>query len=60
MIRKILLRAVGAMLAVLMLFGMTGCSASRKVRASTRAGRVVATAGDFDILYENLYYILLE
>ena len=60
MIRKILLRAVGAMLAVLMLFGMTGCSASRKVRASTRAGRVVATAGDFDILYENLYYLAMN
>ena len=61
MSRKILLRFSCLLLAVLMLaMTLTGCSASRKVRANARAGRVIGTAGDMDILYENLYYLAMN
>lgn len=59
MSKKILLRAAALVLALLMMASLVGCSASRKVRANTRSGRVVATAGETDILYENLYYLTM-
>lgn len=59
MFKKLLLRVTGLALALLMLTSLVGCSASRKVRPNTRAGRVVATAGDTEILYENLYYLAM-
>ena len=59
MSKKIFLRVVALALMLLMMISLVGCSASRKVRANTRAGRVVATAGETDILYENLYYLTM-
>lgn len=59
MSKKILLRATALLLLLLLTFSLVSCSASRAARASTRAGRVVATAGESDILYENLYYLAM-
>ncbi len=39
---------------------LVACGASRPVRASSRAGRVVAKVGDVKILYEELYYITMN
>lgn len=59
MIKKILSRLclVGVALAMLLCF--TGCSGARSVRASSNASRVVATAGDIEILYDEYYYLAM-
>ncbi len=58
---KRLLRTVSALLAVLLLvFSLTACAASRPVYASPRARKVVATVGDVEILYEELYFITMN
>ncbi|MBQ3063358.1 MAG: hypothetical protein IJC99_00955 [Clostridia bacterium] len=56
-----LLRAFCGLLALFFLMLMlVSCGASRPVRASARARRVVATAGEVDILYEELYFITMN
>ncbi|MBQ9801876.1 MAG: peptidylprolyl isomerase [Clostridia bacterium] len=58
---KRILRVTAAFLSLLLLLlCCTGCAASRPVYASPRALRVVATAGDVDILYEELYFITMN
>ena len=58
---KRFVRIFCVLLALLFLLPMlVGCGTSRPVRASLRAGKVVATAGDVKILYEELYYITMN
>lgn len=54
-------RSVAALLAgVLLLLTLTSCAASRPVYASPRATKAVATVGDVEILYEELYFITMN
>jgi hypothetical protein len=46
--------------AMLLLISLTSCSAASAVYASPRAKRVVATVGDVEILYEELYFITMH
>ena len=58
---KRLVRIFCALLALLLLAAtLVGCGATRPVRASSRAGRVVATAGKVKLRYEELYYITMN
>ncbi len=53
---------VGALLLAILLLAtaLTACSASRKVYASPRAYKVVATAGDVEIYYDELYFLAMN
>ena len=53
---------VGALLLAILLLAtaLTACSASRKVYASPRAYKVVATAGDIEIYYDELYFLAMN
>lgn len=55
---KNLLRLCAVLLLAVTLLSLGGC-ASRTVRASSNAERVVATAGEIDILYDEYYYITM-
>lgn len=58
---KYISRSVTALLAsVLLLLALTSCSAARPVYASPRATKAVATVGDVEILYEELYFIAMN
>ncbi len=50
----------GLLAAILLLLSLTSCAASRPVYASPRATKVVATVGDVEILYEELYFITMN
>lgn len=54
-------RAVACFLAVILLvLSLSSCAAARPVYASPRATRAVATVGDVEILYEELYFITMN
>lgn len=54
-------RAVACLLAVILLaLSLSSCAAARPVYASPRATRTVATVGDVEILYEELYFIAMN
>lgn len=58
---KRMTRILAFLLAVmLLLISLTSCSAASPVYASPRAKRVVATVGDVEILYEELYFITMH
>lgn len=57
--KKILSRLCLILLVLATLFSFAGCSASRTVRASSNAERVVATAGEIEILYDEYYYLAM-
>lgn len=58
---KRMTRMLAFLLAVmLLLISLTSCSAASPVYASPRAKRVVATVGDVEILYEELYFITMH
>ncbi|MBQ8356410.1 MAG: peptidylprolyl isomerase [Clostridia bacterium] len=59
MLTKKLLRVSAMLLAAVMLLSLVGCSASREVRSGAGAKKIVATAGNIEIPYENLYYITM-
>lgn len=46
--------------AMLLLVSLTSCGAARPVYASPRATKTVATVGDVEILYEELYFITMR
>ncbi|MBQ3056417.1 MAG: SurA N-terminal domain-containing protein [Clostridia bacterium] len=46
--------------AMLLLVSLTSCAAARPIHASPRATRAVATVGDVEILYEELYFITMR
>jgi len=48
------------LLSLLLTLPLVGCSASRAVRADAKATRVVATAGNVEILYEEIYYLAMN
>ena len=55
---KILLRVCPLLLLAALLLSFGGC-ASRTVRPSSNASKVVATAGDVEILYDEYYYLAM-
>ena len=55
---RILLQICPLLLLAAMLLSLGGC-ASRTVRASSNAEKVVATAGEIDILYDEYYYLAM-
>lgn len=58
---KKVLRRVVALVLVLCFFSFAGCSvAARPVRASGISDKVVAKAGNVKILYEELYYLVMN
>ncbi len=57
--KKILSRLCLVCLALVMLLSFAGCSASRTVHASSNAEKVVATAGEVEILYDEYYYLAM-
>ena len=57
--KKILLRLVLMCLALVTLFSFAGCSAARTVHASSNADKVVATAGELEIFYDEYYYLAM-
>lgn len=59
MIAKKILHVSALILIAAMLFSFCGCSAARKARPNSRADKIVATAGNVEIPYENLYYIAM-
>ena len=54
--KRICKRVLCALLATVLLFMLVGCSGAT-LYASPRANRIVATAGNVDITYEELYYL---
>jgi parvulin-like peptidyl-prolyl isomerase len=57
--KKILVRLCLVCLALVTVLSFAGCSAARTVRASSNAKKVVATAGDLEILYDEYYYLAM-
>ena len=57
--KKILSRLCLVCLALITLLSFAGCSAARTVRASSNAKKVVATAGELEILYDEYYYLAM-
>jgi len=58
---KRILRVCCILLALMLVTLMfVSCGATRPVRAASRAGKTVATAGEVKILYEELYYITMN
>ena len=57
--KKILLRLALVCLALMTLLCFAGCSASRAVSASDNAKKVVATAGEMEIFYDEYYYLAM-
>ena len=55
--RNLMIRMAAFLLLAVMLCTLVGCSAARTMRASSNAKKVVATAGDIEILYDELYYL---
>ena len=55
---KFLGRLLAILLLVAMLFSLGGCAAS-SVRASSNAEKVVGTAGEIEILYDEYYYLAM-
>ena len=55
--RNLMIRTAAFLLLAVMLCTLVGCSAARTMRASSNARKVVATAGDIEILYDELYYL---
>ncbi len=55
--RNPLLRIVCLLLLAVLLLSLVGCSSARTLRASSKAKKVVATAGDVEIFYDELYYL---
>ncbi len=56
--RSTLLRVAALFLcAIALSLSLVGCAASRPLHASPRAKKVVAKAGNVDILYDELYYL---
>ncbi len=57
--RFTVLRVFALLLSLIMLFSLVGCSASAKARPTSNANKVVATAGDVEITYDELYYLAM-
>ena len=55
--RSFLIRVGAWLLLCGLLLALGGCAATRTVRPSGNANKVVATAGDVEILYDELYYL---
>ena len=58
--KKILFRVLGLLLAVLAVTSLGSCAASRTVRPSSNADKVVAVAGETEILYDEYYYLVMS
>ena len=56
--KKIATRISALLLAILALFSFAGCAQSAKLYPTPRANKVVATAGDIEITYDELYYLV--
>lgn len=56
---KKICRILAALLLVVLLVSLCGCSPARKARPNARANKVVATAGELEITYDTLYYITM-
>ena len=54
---KRITRIMASLMVVAMLLMACGCSANSEIRASGLADDVVATAGTYEIPYENLYFL---
>lgn len=52
--------ALSLMLVAVLLFSFSACAAASPLYASPRASKVVATAGDVEILYEELYFVAMN
>lgn len=52
-----ILRLLALCLAALTALSLAGCSAARRPHASLRAARTVATAGDVEIRYDEVYFL---
>ena len=59
MTKKHILRAVALLLLCAVLLLTCSCAASRRARPNSRANKTVATAGELEIPYENLYYVAM-
>ena len=57
--KKILLRILSLCVVLVTLLSFAGCSSARTVRASSNADKVVATAGEMEILYDEYYYLAM-
>ncbi len=57
--RRIHTRFACLLLALVLLVSLVGCSSGREVRASSRAVKTVATAGNIEIRYDELYYLAM-
>ncbi len=58
--KRISRTVVGLLAVILLVLSLSSCAAARPVYASPRATRVVATVGDVEILYEELYFITVN
>lgn len=58
--RSFLIRVGAWLLLCGLLLALGGCAATRTVRPSGNANKVVATAGDVEILYDELYYLAMS
>lgn len=52
-------RRIACLLLCCLLLFVSGCSAARPARPTARADKAVATAGNMEIPYENLYYVTM-
>lgn len=52
--------SAGLLAVLLLLLSLVSCVAARPLHASPRAKKAVATAGDVEILYEELYFIAMN
>ena len=57
--RCVILRSCALLLSFLLLFCFAGCS-SGKLRPSANANKVVATAGEMEITYDELYFLAMS
>ena len=57
--RFTVLRAFALLLSLILLISLVGCSASAKARPTSNANKVVATAGEAEIMYDELYYLAM-
>ena len=59
MTKKYILRGLVCLLLCAAMLFVSGCSAARVARPSAKANKAVATAGNMEIPYENLYYVTM-
>ena len=56
---KLSIRVLSLLIAAITVFSLSGCSTSRPIESTEDDLRVVGTVGEFEVLYEELRFVVV-